>query len=414
MTDSATPPSAPPGTASAALAALDCLPRFAAGSRGDAQRLGAVEAIERASAVLGWDEWAGDAGTCDTSVLIEMLDHLRAVFTARITGDGPEAATTSPRESATAIVELEAARRELREQALEQRMAALMGVQAALARLRSVDSASAILDAATSEICRSGGFTRSVLFRVLDRKMVAVSVYIEGNPEGAAALLQVGRENPADLNHLLLETEMIRRRGPMLVTDVQDDPRVHQAIALATGSPAYVAAPIMPEGDVIGFLHADTRRDGRDLDEFDRDMLWTFAEGFGYAFQRTVLMQRVGQQRTQIRSMISSTERLIDELCDTDVEVGRIARHERSAAGRAAAMLTVTESRVGQLLTRRESEVISLMAAGETNSGIAQRLVISEGTVKSHVKHILRKLRATNRAEAVSRYLRISALEASR
>jgi len=37
------------------------------------------------------------------------------------------------------------------------------------------------------------------------------------------------------------------------------------------------------------------------------------------------------------------------------------------------------------------------------------RLFISEGTVKSHVKHILRKLGAANRAEAVCRYLRTQA-----
>jgi DNA-binding NarL/FixJ family response regulator len=47
------------------------------------------------------------------------------------------------------------------------------------------------------------------------------------------------------------------------------------------------------------------------------------------------------------------------------------------------------------------------MATGETNAGIAARLIISEGTVKSHVKHILRKLGAANRAEAVCRYLRM-------
>jgi len=40
-------------------------------------------------------------------------------------------------------------------------------------------------------------------------------------------------------------------------------------------------------------------------------------------------------------------------------------------------------------------------------NGIAARLVVSEGTVKSHVKQILRKLAVANRAEAVSVYLRM-------
>jgi DNA-binding NarL/FixJ family response regulator len=58
-------------------------------------------------------------------------------------------------------------------------------------------------------------------------------------------------------------------------------------------------------------------------------------------------------------------------------------------------------------MTRREREVLELMTSGATNTRIAEQLVISEGTVKSHVKHILRKLRASNRAEAVARYLQI-------
>jgi DNA-binding CsgD family transcriptional regulator len=59
---------------------------------------------------------------------------------------------------------------------------------------------------------------------------------------------------------------------------------------------------------------------------------------------------------------------------------------------------------VEDLLTEREIEILARMAEGMTNAQIADRLVISEHTVKSHVKSILGKLGARNRAEAVCRY----------
>jgi DNA-binding NarL/FixJ family response regulator len=55
-------------------------------------------------------------------------------------------------------------------------------------------------------------------------------------------------------------------------------------------------------------------------------------------------------------------------------------------------------------LTPRETEVYSLMADGLSNRGIAQRLVISESTAKLHVRHILEKLCARSRAEAVAKW----------
>ena len=58
------------------------------------------------------------------------------------------------------------------------------------------------------------------------------------------------------------------------------------------------------------------------------------------------------------------------------------------------------------MLTRREIDVLELAADGWTNGRIAEKLFISEATVKSHVGHILRKLGVTNRVEAVSLYLR--------
>jgi DNA-binding NarL/FixJ family response regulator len=54
-------------------------------------------------------------------------------------------------------------------------------------------------------------------------------------------------------------------------------------------------------------------------------------------------------------------------------------------------------------LSRREMEVLECLAQGKTTSQIAGELYISENTVKTHVRHILEKLEATNRAEAVSK-----------
>jgi DNA-binding NarL/FixJ family response regulator len=56
-------------------------------------------------------------------------------------------------------------------------------------------------------------------------------------------------------------------------------------------------------------------------------------------------------------------------------------------------------------LTLREREVLRLLAAGATNREIATRLHRSEGTVKNHVSHILRRLGLRDRTQA-ARYAR--------
>lgn len=53
------------------------------------------------------------------------------------------------------------------------------------------------------------------------------------------------------------------------------------------------------------------------------------------------------------------------------------------------------------LLTSREKEVLSLAAKGASNKEIAEKLVLREVTVKSHLNNIFKKLKVTNRTQAV-------------
>jgi two-component system nitrate/nitrite response regulator NarL len=54
------------------------------------------------------------------------------------------------------------------------------------------------------------------------------------------------------------------------------------------------------------------------------------------------------------------------------------------------------------VLTRRESEVLQLVASGMSNKEIANELTITEGTVKNHVHNALEKLHLTNRVQAAA------------
>ncbi|MFJ6892709.1 response regulator [Streptomyces hokutonensis] len=64
-----------------------------------------------------------------------------------------------------------------------------------------------------------------------------------------------------------------------------------------------------------------------------------------------------------------------------------------------------------QELTRREVEVVRLMAEGRSNRAIAEALFLSEATIKTHLVRIYRKFKVDNRAAAVSEAVRRGLLE---
>ena len=81
-----------------------------------------------------------------------------------------------------------------------------------------------------------------------------------------------------------------------------------------------------------------------------------------------------------------------------------VAALSAAGAGAPAAGAAPGDDGPGELpdgLTPREAEVLALIAEGLTNTEIADRLVVSAATVKSHVNHIFAKAGVRDRAQAV-------------
>jgi DNA-binding NarL/FixJ family response regulator len=95
------------------------------------------------------------------------------------------------------------------------------------------------------------------------------------------------------------------------------------------------------------------------------------------------------------------TGRLGARLLDGEVQaLARRARLHLAGAAAPAAGAPTPEAQLG--LTRREAEVLALVAAGRSNRQIAQALFISPNTVGVHVSNILAKLGVAGRVEAAA------------
>jgi LuxR family maltose regulon positive regulatory protein len=94
----------------------------------------------------------------------------------------------------------------------------------------------------------------------------------------------------------------------------------------------------------------------------------------------------------------------------------RLVRRGASAActARLLRVLAAEGERPGPgaaLLTPREQEVLRLLSRGLPNRTIAERLVTSEATIKSHVHHLIDKLGVASRAEVLVRARELGELE---
>jgi DNA-binding CsgD family transcriptional regulator len=286
-------------------------------------------------------------------------------------------------------------------QALRRPLMAARRVNIALDRLQAETSYAELLRAAPAELCWAGDFERVLYSRVEASCWFPTAWHAipdaQGPDEKAFGEYVHGAQITLDSG--MIEAEVVRRRVSALVSDTASEPRAFAPIVEIASSPAYVIAPVISGNTVVGLLHADTKMSGRPLSEADRVTLRAFADGVGLAMERVALIDRLDQQRAQIKSALTLAADVVDDLCASPVQL---------LCGQAVEPI-VEGTRIGEQpdngLTSREREVFALLVSGATNGEIADRLTVSETTVKSHVKHILRKLRVANRAEAISQHL---------
>jgi DNA-binding CsgD family transcriptional regulator len=292
------------------------------------------------------------------------------------------------------VRELRRLERELIELELVRRSDAQDRVRDSIRRLGELGSPEGILERAPLELGRSSEFDRVMISQVLDGALVPAAIWsVEGDD---AAMAELRRRGGVVLEYPLVEQEVVGRQDTEIVDVRRAGRRTPPSFKQVLGWPAYVVAPLVIDGSTAGLLHADAHRSARRLDDIDRDVVARYAEGLAGAFERAVLRETLKRHRAELESAVQWLS-------------GRLSR---LAADNPVGAMTPAGASVGNsrmdALTRRELEVLRLMARGQTNAAIARTLVVREGTVKYHVKNILRKLGATSRADAVARYVRAS------
>jgi DNA-binding CsgD family transcriptional regulator len=285
----------------------------------------------------------------------------------------------------------------------QQRHRADAAIRAALDRLRRLDSSAVMSRRAAAELREACGFTRVMISSARGSRWLPDTMRPtdHGDPDAAEFARFAQNDNEIPLARLMPETEMVRHRVPVLVPATGS--HAYQPLVQVTRSTSYVAAPIVTSRRVIGFFHADRIGQTSNVSQGDLDSIALFASEFGVLFEHTALSERARQQRTEWETALRAA---VDGLGAPRMSLAPMAGLDDTRSdSQVGTKDEGADSRHSQALTERERQVVHLVATGATNQIIAQELVLSVDTVKSHVRNVMRKLHARSRADAVAKYL---------
>jgi DNA-binding CsgD family transcriptional regulator len=297
---------------------------------------------------------------------------------------------------------------ELLDDELSRRVRYLTEIRNALGGLRGLLPRE-MIHAAPVVLSREFGFARTMISTVRRSIWLPQHLHIENEGDDSQSRRLRERLTGAQIHlaYAPVEAKLIRKRRGLLVPSAKQDKRACKEIIDGSGWSGYVAAPITVQDRAIGMLHADRPEPDGIVTMDHLDQLEAFAECLAVAFESAVLEEKAAQQHVAVGNLCGHVEELIGRSKEPawwPLSAGASGqRHDAYSRG---------DQRAVSSLTARERQIMSHVAAGATNSEIGRCLVISEGTVKSHLKHIARKLNTSSRAAAVAVYAGIATAHA--
>lgn len=253
-----------------------------------------------------------------------------------------------------------------------------------------------IVSGAPHMVCHALGLDRGLIAHVRGDHIAFAAGANLAEPGHDLTFAKIARTIRARLVDAPPELEAVTTQRPLLVRDanIPGASVLRDAVALLD-TPEYVVAPVVHSGRVVAIIAADRYASAERLTELDLELFFIFASGLGWAMRdATVAHYYAGESR-----LATSPGDFIE------TQLANLVHEMASVPGGWALRESPPENHnlLGQL-TPREREVLVLLASGASNQMIAEALVLSEATVKTHVRGVLRKLEVANRTEAVARY----------
>jgi DNA-binding CsgD family transcriptional regulator len=262
----------------------------------------------------------------------------------------------------------------------------LLDLAKASRRLRQISRPQAILAAGCEEAATVSGFGRTVISAVADGNHGLVVKAAHGLDDSTTHLAR-----DAEVDCTEAEAEAIATAAPLTVTG----PSPPNGIGSAVGHP-HVVVPVMHDGTAIGLLHA-AHDLPREINETAIAGLTAFAAMLSTLWYCAAIETSWHDHLRAVRQSVAEhLDRLTIEPPD---DLGTLEPDDEPKA----VPCRVADELQGSPLTPREKVVLRHLLDGASNRDIANDLVLTVDTVKSHVKRILRKTGTSNRAELIHR-----------